>query len=164
MIRTERLLLRPFQAGDSLAYLSDPLVVRFEPYPPLDEIAQAEALAARIEDPAFIAMEYGGAVIGNLYLAARGFNSLELGYVLSRAHWRRGFAKEAARAAIQAAFTAGAHRIYAECDPENEASWRLLEALGFIREAHFRKNIYFQKDSNGNPIWKDTYVYALLRE
>ena len=49
---------------------------------------------------------------------------------------------KAARAAIEHAFAAGAHRIYAECDPENEPSWRLLEALGFAREAHFRKNIF----------------------
>ena len=69
-----------------------------------------------------------------------------------------------ADAAIQAAFASGAHRIYAECDPENEASWRLLESLGFAREAHFRKNVYFKKDSSGNPIWKDTFVYSLLNE
>ena len=32
------------------------------------------------------------------------------------------------------------------------------------REAFFHKNIYFYKDENGNPIWKDTYVYATLNE
>ena len=32
------------------------------------------------------------------------------------------------------------------------------------REAFFHKNIYFYKDENGNPIWKDTYVYAILNE
>ena len=105
-----------------------------------------------------------GAVIGNLYLGAREFGAIELGYALARAYWRNGFAKEAASAAIQAAFASGAHRIYAECDPENEASWRLLESLGFAREAHFRKNVYFKKDSSGNPIWKDTLVYSLLNE
>ena len=97
-------------------------------------------------------------------ISAREFGAIELGYALARAHWRKGFAKEAASAAIQAAFASGAHRIYAECDPENEASWRLLEALGFAREAHFRKNVYFKKDSSGNPIWKDTFVYSLLNE
>ena len=60
------------------------------------------------------------------------------------------------------AFAAGVHRIYAECDPENENSWRLLERLGFSREAHLRQNVYFWKDTDGNPIWKDTYVYARL--
>lgn len=37
-----------------------------------------------------------------------------------------------------------------------------LEKVGFKREAHFRQNIYFHKDENGAPKWKDTYVYALL--
>ena len=30
------------------------------------------------------------------------------------------------------------------------------------REAHFRQNIYFHKDARGNPIWKDTFVYAIV--
>ena len=40
----------------------------------------------------------------------------------------------------------------------------LLENAGLIREAHFRKNIYFHKDENGIPKWKDTYVYAKLND
>ena len=120
MIATARLRLRPFREGDDLSFLSDPEVVRFEPYPPLTESERAEALRARIGDSAFLAMEYEGAVIGNLYLGPRDFGAMELGYLLARPHWRRGLAKEAARAAIEHAFASGAHRIYAECDPENE--------------------------------------------
>lgn len=41
---------------------------------------------------------------------------------------------------------------------------RDFEALGFQREAHFRKNVYFWKDEAGQAIWKDTYVYAKLNE
>ena len=36
------------------------------------------------------------------------------------------------------------------------------ESLGFRREAHLRQNVYFWKDADGSPIWKDTYVYAIL--
>ena len=39
---------------------------------------------------------------------------------------------------------------------------REFEALGFQREAHLRKNVYFWKDENDNAIWKDTYIYAKL--
>lgn len=63
---------------------------------------------------------------------------------------------------INQAFASGVHRIYAECDPQNENSWRLLESLGFRREAHLRKNVYFWRDEDGNPRWKDTYLYAKL--
>ncbi len=44
----------------------------------------------------------------------------------------------------------------------DEQIWKLLESLGFRREAHFRQNVYFWKDADGSPIWKDTYVYAIL--
>lgn len=60
MIRTERLCLRRFQPGDSLTFLADPEVVRFEAYPPLNEAQQADTLAARIQDSAFLAIEFGG--------------------------------------------------------------------------------------------------------
>lgn len=63
---------------------------------------------------------------------------------------------------INQAFASGVHRIYAECDPQNENSWRLLESLGFRREAHLRQNVYFWRDESGNPLWKDTYLYAKL--
>ncbi len=62
---------------------------------------------------------------------------------------------------IENAFKEGAHRIYAECDPRNTPSWKLLEKVGLNREAHFKQNIWVHKDESGNPIWKDTYVYAV---
>ena len=36
------------------------------------------------------------------------------------------------------------------------------EKAGLQREAHFRQNIWFRRDENGRPVWKDTYVYAKL--
>lgn len=71
-------------------------------------------------------------------------------------------ASEALSAVIRECFNNGIHRIYAECDPRNICSWKLLEKVGMEREAFFHKNIYLYKDENGNPIWKDTYVYAIL--
>lgn len=59
-------------------------------------------------------------------------------------------------------FREGIHRIYAECDPQNKPSWRLLEALGFRQEGYLRQNVWFWKDEQGNPIWKDTYIYGKL--
>ena len=63
---------------------------------------------------------------------------------------------------VRQAFSDGIHRIYAECDPLNSGSWKLLEALGFQQESHLRQNVWFWKDENGKPVWKDTYVYAML--
>ena len=44
----------------------------------------------------------------------------------------------------------------------NLSSWKLLESLGFSREAHLKENAYFWKDNDNNPIWKDTFIYTIL--
>ena len=89
---------------------------------------------------------------------------MEMGYVFNDAYWNRGYARESCTELMKLAFENGVHRIYAECDPENENSWKLLEALGFTREAHLRQNVYFWREENGEPIWKDTFIYGKLKE
>ena len=64
---------------------------------------------------------------------------------------------------IAQAFREGAHRIYAECDLRNAPSWKLLEKLGLRREAYFKQNIWFRRDKSGAPVWKDTLIYAILK-
>ena len=164
---TERLILRRYREedlGDLYEYLSDEEVVKFEPYAPMDVREVRHELIRRIADDEMIAVELkaGGKLIGNVYLGKRDFDSLEIGYVFNRNYWGRRYAKESCRAVIERAFSEGVHRIYAECDPCNTASWRLLESLGFRREAHFRQNVYFRRDESGSPLWKDTLVYSLL--
>ena len=70
--------------------------------------------------------------------------------------------KEAITAVLKEAFKTGTHRVFAECDPRNKCSWRLLESLSFQREAFFKQNVYFKKDENGKPVWQDTYVYSYV--
>lgn len=164
---TERLLLRKYKKEDLqdlFEYLSDAEVVKYEPYKALTLEKTKETLAWRIGTDEMIAVELKDShkMIGNVYMGKREFGALEMGYVFHRKYWGYGYAAESCKALIQQAFSNGIHRIYAECDPRNERSWRLLEALGFQREAHFRKNVYFWKDENEAPIWKDTYVYAML--
>lgn len=168
-IQTQRLILRRFSKHDLqdlYEYLSDAEVVRFEPYKPMSMQQAAENLDWRISTDEMIAVELkdGGKMIGNVYLGKRDFDSLEIGFVFNRKYWGCGYAAESCKLLIDRAFSNGAHRIYAECDPCNTASWKLLEKLGFRREAHLRQNVYFWKDGQGKPIWKDTYVYAILRD
>ena len=164
---TDRLILRGFQKSDLndlYEYLSDPVVVKYEPYRPMSLDEAADSLAWRISTDEMIAVEikHSGKMIGNVYLGKRDFDSLEIGYVFNRTHWSKGYAKEACSTLIRLAFSSGVHRIYAECDPQNSASCALLEGLGFEREAHLKKNVYFRKDENGRPLWKDTYIHAKL--
>lgn len=56
----------------------------------------------------------------------------ELGFHIRRAFWGRGLAEEAASAVIRYAFsTLGASGLFAGHHPENAASRRILEKLGF---------------------------------
>lgn len=82
--------------------------------------------------------------------------------MFNKQYWGQGYAKESCDALIKKAFSEGLHRIFAECDPCNSSSWRLLESLGFRREAHFKQNVFFGVDDAGDPIWKDTFVYSVL--
>ena len=167
MIRTERLILRPFRESDYddlyefLAQLRDD---EFEGYPGITYENGREYLKQRVDSDEFFAIEHigDGKVIGNLYCGNRDYAAKEVGYILNRRYQGQGYAAEALSAVIGNAFREGAHRVYAECDPRNTASWKLLERVRFRREAHFRQNIFFHRDARGNPIWKDTFVYAML--
>lgn len=166
-IETERLILRRFTKEDFedlYEYLSDGEVVLHEPYKPMTKEEVRENLEWRISTDEMIAVciKESGKLIGNVYFGNRDFKGKEIGYVFNKNYWGKGYAKEACVAVIENAFSTGTHRIFAECDPLNPSSWHLLEALGFIKEAHFKQNVYFWKDENGKPIWKDTYVYSLL--
>ena len=167
IIETDRLILRRYckeDLRDLYEYLSDEEVVKYEPYKPMNLKEVEENLDWRISTDEMIAVELKskGKMIGNVYLGKRDFESLEMGYVLNRRYWGQGYAQESCAALIRKAFSEGVHRIFAECDPRNLNSWKLLERLEFEKEAHYKQNVYFWKDDNGNPIWKDTFVYAIL--
>ena len=160
-------ILRRYTAdglNDLYEYLSDKEVVKFELYKAMSLEETKDNLDWRIGTDEMIAVELidSHKMIGNIYLGKRDFNSLEIGYVFNRNYRGTGYAKEACEALIIRAFDSGVQRIFAECDPENAGSWRLLDSLGFEREAHLKQNVYFWTDENGNPLWKDTYIYARL--
>lgn len=166
---TDRLILRRYKKSDLsdlYEYLSDKEVVKFEPYKPMNMQDAENSLDWRISTDEMVAVELKSnhKMIGNVYLGKRDFDALEIGYVFNQKYWGKGYAKESCMELIKLAFSDGIHRIYAECDPQNTSSWRLLEKLGFEREAHLRKNIYFWKNEENMPIWKDTFIYTKLNE
>ena len=167
-IETKRLLLRPFRESDYedlyefLAQLRDD---EFEGYPDITrENGRKHHLSERLGSEEYFAMELreSGKVIGNIFCGKRDFDAREVGYIVNRDYRRQGYALEALEAVAAWAFRSGVHRVYAECDPRNECSWKLLEAAGFRREARLRQNVFFQREGDGKPIWKDTFVYARL--
>ena len=161
------LLLRRFTPADADAlhgYLSRPEAVRFEPYGVKNrEQCQAEAIS-RATDQRFIAVEVDGVLVGNLYFTPAGPpKTWEIGYVFHPDHWGHGYATRAARLLLDELFLQeGAHRVMARCNPLNEGSWRLLERLGMRREGHLLASASFRSDKAGQPIWHDTFLYAVL--
>ena len=164
---TERLVLRRYieeDLQDLHEYLSNPKVVEFEPYRPMTIEEVKSELEWRISTDEMIAVQLKASnkMIGNIYLGKRDFNAVEIGYVFNESYWQKGYAKESCERLIEIAFNSGIHRIYAKCDPKNKNSWELLDKMGFIREGHLRKSVFFWRDDNDQPIWKDTFIYARL--
>lgn len=168
---TARLAMRRFRpedADDLFEYLSDPQIYRFEPGEPIDRVQADQRAVEMAASPDFWAVELAGAgkVIGQIYfqqIEPAGHMTCELGYILNPAFQRQGYGSEAAGALVQHALTAGGmHRVVAHCNPENCASWKLLEKIGFRREGLLRQNVFFRRDADGQPLWTDTYVYARL--
>ena len=166
-IVTARLVLRPSRESDYndlIEFLSQLRDDEFEGYPDITYENGKAHLAYRLGSEEFYAVELkeSGRVIGNIFCGNRDYSAKEMGYIIHERYRGRGFALEALNAVVSHAFLSGVHRVFAECDPRNERSWRLLEKAGFTREARLRQNVFFHRDAEGKPIWKDTYIYARL--
>jgi ribosomal-protein-alanine N-acetyltransferase len=130
----------------------------------LEQSIQESKYRAECHDFYAACLKDSNKLIGNLYLGKRDFDSCEIGYVFNKNYKGKGFATEDAMGLIQYAFDEiGAKRIIAECNPENEHSWKMLECLGLRREGHLIKNIYFKMDENEKPFWQDTYIYGVQK-
>lgn len=83
----------------------------------------------------------------------------ELGYWLATTAWGEGFATEATRALVDFGFRElQLARIYAQVIAGNQASMRVLEKLGMVREGVKRKHIRQERRL------QDLVLYGLLRE
>ena len=91
-----------------------------------------------------------GEMIGDVALHVTSDDDCQgkIGYTLARSFWGCGYAHEAVSALLSEFVfhtqKLNLHRMVAECDVENIASWKLLEKLGFRREAHFVESIFFK--------------------
>ena len=87
------------------------------------------------------------------------YSSGFIGYAMDEAYVGKGIATEAVELIVNFAFKeVGLHRIEAYVAPENKASIRVLEKVGFLQEGLLRKLLYI------NGKWVDHYMYARLEE
>jgi [ribosomal protein S5]-alanine N-acetyltransferase len=82
----------------------------------------------------------------------------EIGYMLNPAFWKKGIMKEAILAVLDFGFdTMHLHSIEANINSGNAASGGVLEATGFIKEAHFKEDFFF------DGTFRDTVIYSRLK-
>jgi RimJ/RimL family protein N-acetyltransferase len=143
-LRTERLLLRPWRTSDRepfAALNADPEVMAFFPAPLLR--AESDAMAERIQAGfdergwGFWAVEVVGrhSFIGLVGLSVPDglpcSPCVEIGWRLARAHWGKGYATEAARAALRFGFEElGLPEIVAFTAVGNRRSRGVMERIG----------------------------------
>ncbi|MDQ0416191.1 ribosomal-protein-alanine N-acetyltransferase [Croceifilum oryzae] len=172
ILETERLVLRQFtpaDARDMLAYLSDPVVMKYYGLAPfeseqdaLDEIDWYTSIFQKKTGIRWgITLKGTDQVIGScgyLNWSTQHYRS-EVGAELSKEHWNKGIMTEAFQAILQYGFDHMALvRIQGLMELENIASQKLCEKSGFIREGLLRKYEY----TVGK--FDDMYMYSLLKE
>jgi RimJ/RimL family protein N-acetyltransferase len=148
ILRTERLVLRPWRAEDLLPFArltADPEVM--EHFPALLTREQSDALGraimAHIEQSGWglWALQAPGLPFaGYVGLSVPGFDAhftptVEVGWRLAREAWGRGYATEGARAALAFGFEQlGLDEIVSFTVPANRRSRRVMEKLGMSHD------------------------------
>lgn len=171
-IDTDRVSIRPVAFSDLqdlLAINGDEAVTRFLPYATWRNMEDAIAWLARMDALAgtgtgtqlVIAHKVDRKTIGTILLFKfdEASSRIELGYVLARAYWSQGLAREALHAVCDHVFRhLLIRRIEAEVNPDNAPSNALLLALGFSREGLLRQRWV----AKGAPY--DTHIYGCLSQ
>jgi RimJ/RimL family protein N-acetyltransferase len=171
-IKTDRLILRPFEKADLaevLGYYSLPDVQRYLDWKARDageaktafEAMRKQTRLTRPGDILTLAVvrKSDAKVLGHVSVkwtdatASQG----ELRFAIAPTFRREGFGSEAVKAMITYAFEHHKlHRIFARTAGHNEASARLLKGLGMRLEAHYREHALFQGE------WDEELHFALL--
>jgi RimJ/RimL family protein N-acetyltransferase len=171
-LETDRLVLRYFRVTDLdvfHAYRSDPQVARFQGWDIPYAIKNAQSFIDEMENAlpgtpgkwfqAAIELKDTKTLVGDcaFHVMANDTRQAYLGFTLGVSHWCRGYSGEACRRLLDYLFDElNLHRVVAECDVKNVASYKLLERLGFRREAQLIENIWFK------GAWGSEYHNAIL--
>lgn len=164
-LTTERFTMRPLQRGDEHALftaMSDPELMRYWSRAPFTDMDDFRHYLFDREwgGRTWVAVSPGGSEpLCRVVASAKGKEVTEIGYIIVPGNERQGVARECVSALITQLFREeGVHRIFADVDPRNTASNRMLQSLGFTREAHMRDAM---KTHIG---WCDTFLWGLLHD
>lgn len=175
-IETDRLLLRPWRNEDLAPFAAlnaDPQVMEHfvSTYSRRESDETAARIRARLEQRGygFWAVEVKGSepFVGFVGLAHADFEApftpaVEIGWRLARASWGRGYATEAARAALRFAFAQlGLAEVVSFTVPANRRSRAVMERIGLKRD--LGGDFDHPRVVEGHPIRRHV-LYRLRRE
>jgi [ribosomal protein S5]-alanine N-acetyltransferase len=172
-VRTARLLLRECTPDDGAAlraFDTDPAIWAYRggQLPSEEQSARrfARKLSAasevpRTRYPLLVFLVQPQQLIGTATLRISHLHNQEgeVAGALLPSYWGQGLATEAGWALLTFGFhQLKLHRLWADCNPENIGSWRVMEKLGMRREGHLRACERVGEE------WRDKYLYALLAD
>ncbi len=171
-LETERLYLRRITYEDVdeiFALRSEPEVMKYIPKPQVQTTEEALAHIAIIDENIDTnesinwAITFKGnpkliGIIGHFRVLPEHYRA-EIGYMLLPAYHGKGIITEAIKETLKYGFeTMKLHSVEAIILPKNFASERVLQKSGFVKEAHFKENQYY----DGSFI--DTAIYSILNQ
>ncbi|MGZ2370303.1 GNAT family N-acetyltransferase [Ancylomarina sp. YFZ004] len=170
-LKTKRLILRPVNIRDAeliFAYRSDAITNQYQGWIP-KTIDDAQTFISKVSEKIdeydtwfqfAIISKVDGELVGDIGIHFFDVDryQVEIGCTLAKNHHGKGFASEALKGTIDYLFEdLNKQRITCSIDPQNQASIKMVERLGFRKEAHFKQSIYVDGE------WYDDVVYAILK-
>lgn len=172
-LQTARLILRNFIDSDLepfLAYHNDLEVAKYQGWGIPYSREKGEAFVSSMKER--VAPKQGGWIqfaialkdtdelIGDLgcYIKEEDVRQARIGFTLASKYWRKGYITEVIPRLLEYLFEdMDIHRVVADCDVDNVASYQALEKLGFRREAHFVESYLM------DGVYTSEYHYGLLQ-
>ncbi len=170
VLKTKRLILRKTEMTDAPAMFvqrSDPRLMQYVDRKPCESEEEAAAFIRMITDNLennigiswAITTHDNDEMIGSIAIwrIMKEHYRGELGYVLLPEYQGKGIMNEALKAVIAYGFgVMKLHSLEANTNPDNSASQKLLERHGFVREAYFKENYYYDGK------FLDSAIYSLI--
>jgi ribosomal-protein-alanine N-acetyltransferase len=171
-LETEKLRFRKIELSDAneiFLIRSNDDVMRFMDVPRHNSISDSEKLIQLVEESYKNESGIDWSIIekhSNTFIGYIGFIRIfpehcraEIGYALKPEFWGKGYMYETIKRIVKYGFeNMNLHSIEANVNPLNERSKKVLERIGFKREAYFRENYLFDGK------FLDSVIYSLLEK